>query len=164
MKRNGSAPLRVCTCCRETFSVPDPHQPKCPPNLKMLRRCDLCRRCCLPNVRCLLGTEIAEIPGATMRERTERLHSDWSDHLPAGNRLWEWDEERGRFVPRWVVQGEAGAQVLSALSCCPRCPGVLVREGDRWGAYLLCLNCGDHIELTGPPAPRGMREPALIGA
>ena len=164
MRRNGKRPVtRECTCCRETFPVPDPSHPKSPPNLRMLRRCDRCRRCCIPNVRCLLGTSLAEVPGSTMHERLTRVDTDWPDHLPTGNLLWEWDEERKRFVPRKPETEAVTAEVLPEPDQCPRCRWTIISEHDRWGSYLLCLNCGDHIELIKISEPQGMREPTLIG-
>ena len=40
------------------------------------------------------------------------------------------------------------------LKPCPKCNGCLILQVDQYGAYLQCLRCGKHIELT-----RGNDEP-----
>ena len=37
---------------------------------------------------------------------------------------------------------------------CPKCNGHLILQADQYGAYLQCLRCGKHIEIT-----RGNNEP-----
>ena len=100
-----------------------------------------------------------------MHERLTRVNTDWLDYIPTGNQLWEWDEGRKRFVPRKPNTGvrEVWAEREPAPECCPRCRGTLSPEKDRWGQYLLCLLCGNHIELVRPSEPQNMQEPTLIG-
>ena len=99
-----------------------------------------------------------------MRERLARVNTDWPDHLPVGNQAWEWDEERNRFVPRRSVVPTVKLEQLPAPERGQRCRGKLILEDDRWGRYLLCLDCGNHIELVRPLETQSMREPTLIGA
>lgn len=42
-----------------------------------------------------------------------------------------------------------------ALVACSRCGGQMTVEGDRYGAYLSCVNCGRHVDLDshGSPSP-----------